>query len=60
MSDMGADMAASICDVLFTPNSGHSSRQSECPLWAKSSREQVQQNPASNVSLFDHIVGRYA
>jgi hypothetical protein len=25
-----------------------------CPLGAKSSREQVQQNPVSKVSLFDH------
>jgi len=29
-----ADMAASICDVRFTPNSGHPSAQSKCLLWA--------------------------
>src|SRR6266566_151547 len=29
-------MAAAICDVRFTLNSGHSLRQSECQLWAKS------------------------
>jgi hypothetical protein len=28
--------SAPICDVRFTLNSGHSLRQSECPLWAKS------------------------
>ncbi len=31
-----ADMARSNCDVRFTPNSGHPSAQSKCPLWAKS------------------------
>jgi hypothetical protein len=30
-----ADLAPSNCDVCFTPKSGHSSRQSECLLYAK-------------------------
>jgi hypothetical protein len=31
-----AEMTPSDCDVRFTPNSGHPSAQSKCPLWAKS------------------------
>ena len=31
-----ADMATGQRDVRFTPNSGHSLQQSECPLWATS------------------------
>jgi len=30
-----ADMAQSNCNVRFTPNSGHPSAQSKCPLWAR-------------------------
>ena len=33
-----ADIGACPTDVRFTPNSGHSSAQSKCPLWAKSRR----------------------
>jgi hypothetical protein len=35
-----------ICNVRFTPDSGHSLVQLECPLCAKSCREQVQQKSA--------------
>jgi hypothetical protein len=35
-------MAAAICDVRFTLNSGHSLRQSECLLWAKSGHDAYQ------------------
>src|SRR5436189_5806170 len=29
-----ADVTRSNCDVCFTPNSGHPSAQTKCPLWA--------------------------
>jgi hypothetical protein len=42
-----ADMAASICDVRFTPESGHPMRHSECLLCANS----------GHCASFDHLVG---
>jgi hypothetical protein len=40
-----ADMTPSTCNVRFTPNSGHSLRQSECLLWAKSRHQLIIQSP---------------
>jgi hypothetical protein len=34
-------MAQSNSDVRFTPNSGHSSAQSKCPLWAITGRSVI-------------------
>jgi len=44
-------------NVRFTPKSGHWNSIVECPLCAKSGREQVQQKSAIKASLFDHFVG---
>ena len=44
-------------DVRSTPKSGHCRATVRCPLCAISCREQVQQNPLSKASLFDHLVG---
>jgi hypothetical protein len=38
-----ADIGWAFVDVRFTPNSGHSLRQSECPLWANKRRTALQQ-----------------
>ena len=41
-------MGASVTDVRFTPNSGHSRRQSKCPLSAKSGHSSRKYQPAPN------------
>jgi hypothetical protein len=38
-------------DVRFTPNSGHHTAQSKCPLWA------INGLMHRNKRLFDHLVG---
>jgi hypothetical protein len=48
-----ADMARSNCDVRFTPNTGHPSAQSKCPLWTNSGL----MHRSKNGPLFDHLVG---
>jgi hypothetical protein len=48
-----ADIEDQSGDVRFTPKSGHRSMRIECPLCAKSGREQSQQSNC----LFDHLVG---
>ena len=48
-----ADVTLLNFDVRFTPNSGHPSTQSKCPLWANSGHSALQQK----LALFDHIVG---
>ena len=47
-----ADVTLLNFDVRFTPNSGHPSAQSKCPLWAKSRQSVLQQER----TLFDHLV----
>ena len=49
-----ADVTLLNFDVRFTPESGHPSAQSKCPLWATSRQSASQQN-----CLFDHLVGTY-
>jgi hypothetical protein len=47
-----ADISLSPTDVRFTPESGHGSARSRCPLCAKSGHSALRQS-----LLFDHLVG---
>jgi hypothetical protein len=48
----GREQYGEVTNVRFTPESGLNSDISPCPLWAKRSCEQAQQD-----ALFDHLVG---
>ena len=51
-----ADVAATLPNVRFTPESGRQRRPSPCPLCARSGCEQSQQTTCANAHLFDHLV----
>ena len=51
------DWLGPLTNVRFTPKSGHRNSAAQCPLCAKSGREQVQQKSAMKAGLFDHFVG---
>ena len=44
-------LAAFAFDVRFTPESGHSSRQSECPLWGQKQTHALQQSSLYLIAL---------
>ena len=52
-----ADMTLLNLDVRFTPNSGHPSAQSKCPLWAINVRFASRRTAAKFASLFDEAGG---
>jgi hypothetical protein len=60
MSQLGhsrpSHFAPAMNNVCCASDSDHSRYESELTLWAKSCREQVQQNPLSKASLFDPAV----
>jgi hypothetical protein len=48
-----ADMTGRICDVCFTPKSGHCRTTVRCPLCAKSRHSALRQR----LALFDDLIG---